>query len=236
MYLRKKHILILGGSSDIGIGLIDFFLKENWKVTAHCNKNHKKLKKINHKDFNYIKLDFSKIKDEKILINNFSDNFDSFLNLIGYIDNQSFENFKIKDTINTLKINTLIPMKIIGIIIKNMKKNKFGRIVNCSSVGVKYGGGSNTFNYSLSKQTLEFIPSSIRKLANKNIFYNVIRLGVVDTKIHSKIKRKKMSEREKLIPIGKVAKVTDILNFIYLISSHENKYLTGEVINISGGE
>ena len=40
---KKKHILILGGSSDIGIEVVKKFLKLNWEVTAHCSKNKKKL-------------------------------------------------------------------------------------------------------------------------------------------------------------------------------------------------
>ena len=46
---HKKHVLILGGSSDIGIEVIKFFLKLGWKVTAHYNKNKNKLDEINKK-------------------------------------------------------------------------------------------------------------------------------------------------------------------------------------------
>ena len=40
----KKHVLILGGSSDIGIEVLKQFFKIGWKVTAHCSKNKKNLK------------------------------------------------------------------------------------------------------------------------------------------------------------------------------------------------
>ena len=40
---KKKKILILGASSDIGVVLVKLFLKKNWKVFAHYNKNNKKL-------------------------------------------------------------------------------------------------------------------------------------------------------------------------------------------------
>ena len=76
-------------------------------------------------------------------------------------------------------------------ILKKMVKKKYGRIVNGSSIGVKFGGGENSFNYSLSKHLLEFIPNTLRKLASKNIIINNIRIGVTDTKIHKKLKRNK---------------------------------------------
>ena len=46
-----------------------------------------------------------------------------------------------------------------------MKKLKYGRILNCSSIGVKFGGGDKTYNYSLSKHLLEFIPRYIKEHA-----------------------------------------------------------------------
>ena len=48
------------------------------------------------------------------------------------------------------------------ILTENMVSKKFGRILHISSIGVKYGGGENTFNYSFSKHSLEFISSYIK--------------------------------------------------------------------------
>ena len=48
-----------------------------------------------------------------------------------------------------------------------MERNKFGRIVNTSSIGVKFGGGNAIFAYSLSKYLNEFIPSYIKKFVQK---------------------------------------------------------------------
>ena len=48
-----------------------------------------------------------------------------------------------------------------------MERNKFGRIVNTSSIGVKFGGGNATFAYSLSKYLNEFIPSYIKIMFKK---------------------------------------------------------------------
>ncbi len=236
MKKRKKHVLILGGSSDIGIELSKYFLKKNWNVTAHVNSNLKQIKKINNKNFKYINLDFSTINNGKILKNIFSDEFDSLVNLVGYTDNQNFETFEIDEVLKTYKINTLVPMKIISILIKKMIKNKFGRILNCSSIGVKFGGGSSTFSYSISKKALEFIPKSAKSLAKKNILFNVVRLGVVDTKLHSKIKNKSMKKREELIPIGRKAQISEVIKPMYYLSSAENSFVTGEVISIAGGE
>ena len=53
-----------------------------------------------------------------------------------------------------------------------MISHKWGRILNCSSIGIKIGGGKNSFNYSLSKHCLEFIPNSYKFWAENNVFIN----------------------------------------------------------------
>ena len=108
------------------------------------------------------------------------------MNLVGFIDNKSYENTNIESIFNSLKINTILPMLIEKNAIKKMLKKKFGRILNCSSIGVKFGGGKNSFNYSLSKHCLEFIPNSYKLWSKKNVLINNLRIGLTNTKIHKK--------------------------------------------------
>ena len=59
---------------------------------------------------------------------------------------------------------------------------------------------------------------------------------MTDTKIHKKIKGKSINKRIKLIPIGRMAKIQEIVNFIYILSSEKNTYITGETLTVAGGE
>ena len=58
-----KKVLILGGSSDIGIETIKLFLRNNFLVYAHYSKNKKNLKKIKNKNLTLIQSDFNKINN-----------------------------------------------------------------------------------------------------------------------------------------------------------------------------
>ena len=195
-----------------------------------CKKNNKNLKylKLNfldaEKKINYKLKKLSKIK------------IDSIINLVGYIDNKGFENFKIDQLLKSIKVNSVVPFFIIKKILPNMIKKGFGRILQTSSIGAKFGGGKNTFNYSLSKKINEFIPSNIKKLASKDILMNTLVIGVTNTKIHKKIKFKDINKRKKLIPIQRFAETVEIARYIYFLSSEENSYITGQRLNISGGE
>ena len=71
----------------------------------------------------------------------------SYVNLVGYLDNISYLQTDLKSLIKSLTINTLAPNMVKRSLIKNMVKLKFGRILDISSIGVKYGGSEFTYNY-----------------------------------------------------------------------------------------
>ena len=239
--MKKKHVLILGGSSDIGIEVIKIFLKLNWNVSAHYFKNKTKLNllKKKSKNLNLINLDFSKTNPriEILIKKNFKDKYDSIINLIGYIDNKGYENTNLKSITKSLTANMIIPVLIEKNCVKKMISQKWGRILNCSSIGIKFGGGKNSFNYSLSKHCLEFIPNSYKSWAKNNVFINNLRVGVTDTKIHKRMKKNlQLKERLKLIPARRMAKPSEIASYIVNLSTEKNSYMTGQTLTVSGGE
>ena len=234
--MEKKvasKVLILGASSDIGIEVVKLFLKNNYVIDAHYSKNIAKLKR--YKNLKIIKSNFS-TENEKNILKKFSSNYSIIINLIGYVDSQSFENFKTLSLFNTLKVNTVIPFLIIRKSISSMKKNKFGRILNSSSIGVKFGGGINNFIYSFSKHGNEFIPQFKKKIADSNIFYNTLRIGLSNTKIHFNIKNKKLQQRVLMVPTKKMAEPASVANYIFFVSTEENSFITNEILSFSGGE
>jgi 3-oxoacyl-[acyl-carrier protein] reductase len=239
--IKNLRILVLGGSSDIAINIINHYLKNGYIVDAHFNSNSKHLEKLKkkNKNLNLIKLNFSKLNDNnyiKIINKKFSFNYSAYINLIGYIDNKHFDEINIKDLYNSLHINFVIPFFIMKFVIPKMLQQKFGRIINISSIGVKFGGSKQNFNYALSKYNLEFIPSVYKDWAKKNVLINCIRLGVFDTKMHKRIINKNMKKRINLIPIKRMGKPKEVVNLIDYLLSDKNSYLTGEIITLSGGE
>ena len=239
--MKQKKVLILGGSSDIGIEVIKLFLDHNWKVTAHFNSRRVALERFykNNKNFSQFKFDLRKIQNfEKFLNKNKSkfSNFDGFVNLTGYLKPTTFEKFSLNELYNHLNVNSISSLLAIRKVIPGMTRRKWGRIVNTSSIGTKFGGGLKSFAYSLSKFNNQFFPSYFKDLYSKNVIINSLQIGVTKTKMHKKLKTKDYKKRVKLIPLGRMAEPSEVANYIFQLCSKKNSLLAGAVINISGGE
>ena len=118
--------------------------------------------------------------------------------MVGYLDNISYKKTNFQTLIKSITVNTLAPNLIKRSLIKNMERMNFGRILDISSIGVKYGGSEFTYNYSFSKHALEYIPSYFKNLTKKNILTNILRVGVVNTKLIRKIKGKNINKKKKI--------------------------------------
>ena len=236
----KKKIFITGASSEIGVAVIKKFYQNNWFITAHLNKNIK-IKRIfkNYKDISFLKHDFSRnLSTEKFIKKNkkLLRQFDAYINLTGLNKPKSFHKINSSDLYKHINTNYLSGLFISREIVLSAMKKKWGRVLLTSSIGTKFGGGENTFAYSISKFLNEFIPRNFKDLARHNVLFNCLRIGVTDTKIHKNIPNKNMKKRIKLIPTNKIAKPEEIAEYIYFLCSEKNSQITNKVLDISGGE
>ena len=234
----KRKILILGASSDIGIATINKFLQNDWMVIAHYNKNSKSLEKIKNKNLIKFKynlenlLNFKKFFEKK----KFLRNFDAFISLTGLIEPVDFYGINQKNFTRHINVNYLSNILVLQKILPNMRKKNFGRVILSSSVGVKFGGGSTSSIYSLTKHMNEFFMSEYKKYYSQNILINTLRIGVTDTKIHKRIKSKNLKKRIKLIPINRIAKTSEVADYLYFYGTDQNSLTTNSIIEITGGE
>ena len=240
--MNNKTVLILGCSSDIGIQTARIFLEKKWKVIGHYNKNKKNIVDLRKKygtQIKIFKLDLSnprKIKTfaKKKLIP--IKKIDSFISLTGYIKSADFDHTNYQSFLNHININYYSNLIFIKYIYKKMVHHKWGRILLSSSIGTSFGGGEKTFLYSLSKFSNEFIPKIFRSKYAKYILYNVLKIGVTNTKIHFKVPSKNLKQRIKLIPTQRMASTKEVGNKIFSLASDENTLIHGQIVNISGGE
>jgi 3-oxoacyl-[acyl-carrier protein] reductase len=174
----------------------------------------------------------SNLKNKKSNISNIN----AYVNLAAGLTPIKFTDATSRDIFKAMEVNLLPGLLIMQAIGPAMAERGFGRIVQCSSIGVKFGGGENNFTYSLSKHSQEFIPQECIKWASQNVFINIARIGATDTRIHAGIGDKDLTARAKLIPAGRLATPGEIAEALYWLGSEKNQFTTSQVISIAGGE
>ena len=119
--------------------------------------------------------------------------------------------------------------------IKNMIKNKWGRIVFISSI-VGITGNQGQANYSASKAGLIGLAKSISKeMGSRNITVNVVAPGYIDTDMTSFLSDDDRNSIIEQLSIKRIGTPEDIANLVSFLCKDESEYITGQVIKVDGG-
>src|SRR5690606_5999140 len=123
-------------------------------------------------------------------------------------------------------------------VIKPMKEQKFGRIINISSVSAKRGGGIfGGAHYSASKAAvLGFSKNMAREVAQYGITVNSVAPGLINTEIWKSLPKEQAQTVIDGIPMGRPGETEEIASTVAFLASEEASYITGEEIDINGGQ
>jgi 3-oxoacyl-[acyl-carrier protein] reductase len=118
---------------------------------------------------------------------------------------------------------------------KPMVKQRFGRIINISSV-VGVMGNAGQANYVASKAGLIGLTKSVaRELASRNITVNAVAPGFIQTEMTESLPEKVKSEMLAQIPLGRFGTPAEVAQAVAFLASEAAAYLTGQVIHVNGG-
>ena len=119
--------------------------------------------------------------------------------------------------------------------IRPMMKNKYGRIINITSI-VGLTGNPGQANYAASKAGLIGMTQSIAKeVGTRGITVNCIAPGWIDTEMTVDLPEDSKKDLLDRIPIGKIGKPEDIAHAAVFLASDEASYITGQTITVDGG-
>ncbi len=118
---------------------------------------------------------------------------------------------------------------------KIMIKNRYGKIINLSSV-VGLTGNAGQSNYAAAKAgIIGFSKSVARELASRGINVNVIAPGFIETDMTGRLSEQMKLKILSSIPLGKYGKAEDVANLASFLASDLSGYITGQVFNVDGG-
>lgn len=120
-------------------------------------------------------------------------------------------------------------------LVESMRKGKWGRIINISSISGLIGNKGQA-NYSASKAgVIGFTRTVSKELANRNITVNAICPGFVDTDMTAVLDDVYKKVLLDNIPVGRMGNVDDIANAVLFFASPDSSFVTGQILTVDGG-
>jgi len=160
---------------------------------------------------------------------------DILVNNAGITRDQLVMRMKRSDWDAVLNTNLTSAYMCIQQVIPSMLKQRWGRIINITSVFGQIGQAGQA-NYAASKAGLIGLTMAIaREVASRNITSNAIAPGFIETSMTAVLSEEFKQNAVKQIPLGRVGTPDDVANAVAFLASEEASYITGHVLNVNGG-
>ncbi len=238
----KKTAIVTGASRGIGKA-IAYALSKNFNIVVNYNKNKEKADEVcktimqNGGNALSFRADVSKSDEARALCDFAVEKFgaiDVVVNNAGIAQQKVFCDITDEDFENIMRTNVGSVFNVSKAAMPELIRKKQGKIINISSVwGIC--GASCEVHYSTSKAAvIGFTKALAKELAPSNITVNCVAPGVVDTDM-CVFDDETKKEIEQEILMGKIASPYEIANTVEYLASDKANYITGQVINVSGG-
>ena len=230
--MEVKKALVSGGTKGIGGAIVTKFLDEGYSVLA-TTRDKTKANIIEHKNLIVENLDLS----SKESISEFQEKLESFkpsilVNNAGVTKDNLFLRMTENDWNEVIETNLNGTYKLTKMFLKDMIKNKWGRIINIGSVSGLMGNPGQT-NYSASKAALEgFTRSLAKEIGSRNVTVNLVSPGFINTDMTSDLSIETLEDQ---IPLRRMGNPSDVASLVSFLASEGAGYITGQTLVVDCG-
>ena len=223
-----KNILLIGGSTGIGLEIAKKLHKDNNIYVASRSEGSIDDLEVNHLEFDVLKDDISSLDlPEKL---------DGLVYCPGSINLKPFKMLKPKDFEEEMQLNFFGLIKVVNALMPKLKESEQASLVFFSSVAVKVGMPFHT-SVAAAKGAIEGFAKSLAAEYAPNIRVNVVSPSLTDTPLAEKLlnndkKKEKMNQRH---PLQRVGTTADIANMTAFLLSEQSSWITGQILGVDGG-
>ena len=233
-----KTALVTGVSRGIGKGIMEKLLSLDMNV-AGVSRDVSSIEKSYEN--NNLLLCSCDITNENNIDNIIKQAIDKFDRIDFLINNAGItkDNLVIKmntdEWDNVINTNLRASFMITKKVLKGMIRNRYGRIINISSV-IAITGNSGQSNYSAAKSGLiGFTKSIAQELGSRNITVNTIAPGYIETAMTDSLPEKIKNKILDNIPLKRFGSIENVSDLVCFLISDNANYITGQTINVDGG-
>lgn len=241
--MENKVVLVTGSSRGIGKAAIIEFASKGYNVVINYKDSKSEaedLKRFVESKYNIkalmIKADVSNENEVKNMVAEIIREFNSIdvlINNAGIAYDRTFDEIKIEEFEETLKVNVIGAFIVAREVSKYMKKGS--SIVNISSTNGTKTISPECLDYNISKIGLQSLTRDLAFQFKPNIRVNAIAIGWADTDMNKDLPKDYIEEEKSKIYIERFANPSEIAKTIYFLASDESSYINGEIVNIDGG-
>ncbi|WP_026659087.1 3-oxoacyl-[acyl-carrier-protein] reductase [Butyrivibrio sp. AC2005] len=240
-----RTVIVTGGSRGIGREIAVGFAKKGYNVTISYAGNDSAAAETEKlcKDNGAAEVVLFKgdVADEKAceeLVKTTAEKFgqiDVLVNNAGITRDGLLARMSAEDFDSVIATNLRGAFLMSKLVTKSMMKQRYGRIVNISSV-VGVHGNAGQANYSASKAGIIGMTKSIAKeLASRNITVNAVAPGMIATDMTAVLTDAQKEKINSSIPAKRMGEPADVANAVLFLADENSSYITGQVLGVDGG-
>lgn len=239
---KNKTVVITGAGNGIGLSVLQAFEKAGARVIAHLGRNSDYVNNVSENIATFTG-DFCDRNQQDAFcqfVSSQTDKIDVLINNAGTMFGRyPAESLTDDDYLSIVELNQHAVVRITRALIPLLTAAENSAIINTVSISASTGGSPGSSIYSASKAFVSTYTKALAKeLAPAGIRANAISPGVIDTDFHKRYSsREKLDKTVSLIPLQRLGTPDDCSpSFLFLGSGQLSGYITGQVLEINGGQ
>ncbi len=241
---KRRVALITGGATGIGNATVRELAERNFSIALVYNKSQLsafntveelQAKNVNCVAFKCDLCDYNAVKSLYSQVTSSLGFVDTVINCAGVTAYKLFIDTNEDDFNNVINVNLKTVFNVCRHFLPDMVSNKFGRIVNVSSVWAKYGASMETL-YCASKTAIDGLTRALSaEYAQSGITVNSVLPGMIDTKMNANLSNEEILDFLQNVDANRVGKPYEVAKLIAYLCEESSGYVTGQTISIDGG-
>lgn len=244
MRLKGRAAIVTGGANGIGKAIALTFVREGAKVAIVDFDREgafalKEQIEKNQGEAIAIPCDVSKSSEVNPMIDRVRKTFgriDILINNAGIIRRGTIETVTEEDWDRVIEVNLKGTFNCSKAVVETMKQQRYGKIINVSSIAGKMGDITSAPGYGPSKAGIDALTKTLaRQLAPYGINVNGVAPHAIETEMSAQWSEERRKEIIASIPLGRLGKPEDVAEAVLFLASDQASFITGEILDVNGG-